>query len=157
MTKSRILYGLVLIALICVHLTIALIYAMFRVVIGYQGVKEAFLASEFYKLYIDDSYEVEMEKEIEETLAKVNEKEEGTIDDISVANSESEGVIKLRIKRRRKITSRSSSGKNSMFKFQEEPEYERINPDPAESPEKPKPTKSPKKKHNIFDKDTPIE
>lgn len=45
MTKSRVLFGLVFIGILCVHLTIAIIYAIFRISIGYQAVKESFLAS----------------------------------------------------------------------------------------------------------------
>lgn len=55
-----------------------------------------------------------MEKEIEESLAKVDEKE-GTIDEISVNNLDND-MIKLRIKRRRKLTSRTQK---SVFAMKE--------------------------------------
>jgi hypothetical protein len=72
---SRVLYGVVLISIVCFHLAVAVIYAMFRAVIGYQTLKDSFLDSEFYKLYIDDTHEKMIEKEIEEGLAKINDDE----------------------------------------------------------------------------------
>ena len=57
LVASRVLYGKVLIGIVCFHLTIAIIYTIFRIVVGYQALKESFLKSEFYKLYLDNSYE----------------------------------------------------------------------------------------------------
>lgn len=148
MIKSKVLFGLVFVGILCVWLTIAIVYSLFRLSIGYQAVKEGFVASEFYKLYIDDTYENEMEKEIEEGLAKIDQKEEGTIDDIEVKESNDSDVIKLRIKRRRKLTSRTQQ--KTTNRLREEPEYERINPEPVFEKDK---SKSSKKKHNIFDRE----
>lgn len=115
LVASRVLYGTVMIGTTCFHLSIALIYAIFRIVIGYQALKESFLKSEFYKLYIDDTYEKMVEKEIEDGLAEIHvDDKEGTIDDIEVkegSSNQENDVIKLRIKRRRKL---KGSNKNTL-------------------------------------------
>lgn len=36
---SRVIYGIVLIAVVCCHLSIALLYAFFKMTIGYQTLK----------------------------------------------------------------------------------------------------------------------
>lgn len=136
LVTSRVLYGKVLIGVICFHLGIAIIYAVFRTVLGYQALRESFLKSEFYKLYIDDTYEKMVDKEIEEGLAKINvDEKEGTIDDIQVKEDDSladNDMVKLRIKRRRKVKSSSKNTLKDMPK--DDQEYERINPDTLVEP-----------------------
>lgn len=154
LVASRVLYGTVLVGITCFHLTIAIIYAMFRTVIGYQALKQSFLKSEFYKLYIDDSYEKMVDKEIEEGLAKIIvDDKEGTIDGIEVkemvGNTEENEMIKLRIKRRRKI---KGSNKNTMKQLpRNDEEYERINHDSLVEPATLKEKDKKKQRHNIFD------
>lgn len=59
---TKIMCGDILTIGMIIHLSIAIIWALFRTYYSYQDVKEEFTKTEFYTLYLDENYDENLEK-----------------------------------------------------------------------------------------------
>ena len=50
--------------MLIIHLSIAILWGIFRSYIHLKMIKDEFVKTEFYKLYLDDEYDESIEKEL---------------------------------------------------------------------------------------------
>lgn len=101
---TKIICGSIITIVIIVHLSIALIWGIFRAYHFYKQLYKDFKETELYRLYFDEKYEETLEKELQELNDETGEVQSVELTKVAPEDiNDQEEIIKLKIKRRRKI------------------------------------------------------
>lgn len=101
---TKIICGTIITSVIIAHLSIALVWGLFKSYHFYKDMYAEFEKTQFYQLYLDEKYDESLEKELQDLNDESGEVQ--SVELTKVADNdipEEENVIKLKIKRRRKI------------------------------------------------------